>query len=83
MTKLRHRLDDALDDVDAYGAGDKSLDRAALRALTSELHLISQDAEALVSSAEMGTMVIERMHAAHGHLRIIFCSIEVGICSSG
>lgn len=69
ITKLRHRLYDALDDVDAYGAGDKFLDRAALRALTNELHLISQDADALLSSAGMGTMVIERMHAAHANLK--------------
>lgn len=69
ITKLRHRLYDALDKVDAYGAGEQFLDRAALRALTNELHLISQDADSLVSSAEMGTMVTERMHAAHGHLK--------------
>ena len=69
ITKLRHRLYDALDDVDAYGKGDKSLDRAALRALTNELHLISQDADSLVSSTEMGTMVVERMSAAHGQLQ--------------
>ena len=69
ITKLRHRLYDALDDVDAYGAGDRFLDRAALRALTNELHLISQDADALLSSAGMGTMVIECMHKAHGHLK--------------
>lgn len=69
ITKLRHRLYDALDDVDAYGAGEKFLDRAALRTLTNELHLISQDADSLLSSAEMGTMVIERMQSAHGHLK--------------
>ena len=72
ITKLRHRLYDALDNVDAYGKGDKSLDRIALRALTNELHLISQDADSLVSSSEMGTMVVEQMHTAHGHLAIIF-----------
>ncbi|KAL8687381.1 MAG: hypothetical protein Q9218_006427, partial [Villophora microphyllina] len=69
ITKLRHRLYDALDNVDAYGKGDKSLDRVALRALTNELHLISQDADSLVSSTEMGTMVVERMSAAHKRLR--------------
>lgn len=68
ITKLRHRLYDALDNVDAYGKGEKSLDRVALRALTNELHLISQDADSLVSSTEMGTMVVERMSAAHRKL---------------
>ena len=72
ITKLRHRLYDALDNVDAYGKGDKSLDRTALRALTNELHLISQDADSLVSSSEMGTMVVEQMYTAHGHLAVIF-----------
>ncbi|KAL8660882.1 MAG: hypothetical protein Q9202_006114 [Teloschistes flavicans] len=69
ITKLRHRLYDALDNVDAYGRGEKSLDRAALRALTNELHLISQDADSLVSSTEMGTMVVERMSVAHKILK--------------
>lgn len=55
--------------MDAYGNGDKSLDGSALRALTNELHLISQDADSLVSSTEMGTMVVERISAAHNKLK--------------
>lgn len=69
ITKLRFRLYDQLDKVDAYGKGEEIVDRAALKALTNELHLISQDADSLVAGAEMGTMITERMYEAHTTLK--------------
>lgn len=74
ITKLRFRLYDQLDKVDAYGKGEEIVDRAALKALTNELHLISQDADSLVAGAEMGTMITERMYEAHTTLKT---SVEV------
>ena len=47
----------------------KLVDRAALKALTNELRLISQDADSLVAGAEMGTMITERMYEAHRTLK--------------
>ena len=69
ITKLRFRLYDQLDKVDAYGKGEEIVDRAALKALTNELHLISQDADSLVAGAEMGIMITERMYEAHRTLK--------------
>lgn len=69
ITKLRFRLYDQLDKVDAYGKGEEIVDRAALKALTNELHLISQDADSLVAGAEMGMMITERMYEGHATLK--------------
>jgi hypothetical protein len=71
ITKLRFRLYDQLDKVDGYGNGTLALDRADLKALTNELHGVSQDADSLVSSAEMGSMIAKRMYSAHDTLEII------------
>lgn len=74
ITKLRHRLYDQLDVVDddknaKEGKTELALDRNALKGITKNLHMISQDADVLVSSTEMGTMVVERMATAHAYLR--------------
>lgn len=74
ITKLRHRLYDQLDVVDddknaEKGKTELALDRDALRGITKNLHMISQDADVLVSSTEMGTMVVERMATAHAYLK--------------
>lgn len=71
ITKLRFRLYDQLDKVDGYGNGTLALDRAALKALTNDLHGVSQDADGLISSAEMGTMIAEGMHKAHHTLEMM------------
>lgn len=74
ITKLRHRLYDQLDVVDddknaREGKTELALNRDALRGITKNLHMISQDADVLVSSTEMGTMVVERMATAQAYLK--------------
>jgi hypothetical protein len=61
ITNLRYRLYDQLDAVKKY---ENLTDRAKLKELTSELHGISQDADSLLASAEMGIMVADGMHIA-------------------
>ena len=76
VTKLRHRLYDQLDVVDddknaKEGKTELALNRDALRGITKNLHRISQDADVLVSSSEMGNMVVERMTTAHAYLKMM------------
>ena len=73
VASVRYRLCDQLHVVDdeknaKEGTTELALNRDALRGITKNLHKISQDADVLVSSTEMGTMVIERMATAHRYL---------------
>ena len=75
VTTLRLRLYKQLDIIDNdknAKEGKKTelaLDRNALRGVTENPHVISQTADVLVSSTEMGTMVVERMAVAHADLK--------------
>ncbi|KAL9135547.1 MAG: hypothetical protein Q9175_003255 [Cornicularia normoerica] len=75
-TTLRHRLYDQLDVVDddndknaKEGKTELALNRDAFRGMTKNLHMILQDADVLVSSAEMGTLVVKRRAAAPAYLK--------------
>ena len=73
VANVRYRLCDQLHVVgdDKHAKESKTelaLNRDALRGITKNLHKISQDADVLVSSTEMATMVIERMATAHAYL---------------
>ncbi|KAF4450958.1 hypothetical protein F53441_6019 [Fusarium austroafricanum] len=57
ITVLRHQLYDVLDLVDQYSK--TPFDRSNLKDITNRLHGISQNADSLYVSAEMGTMVSE------------------------
>lgn len=68
--KLRHRLYDQSDVVDdeesaRKGKTELTLNRDAFRGMTKNLHMTSQYADVLVSSTDMGTMVLERMATPH------------------
>lgn len=58
ITDLRHRLYDVLDVVGEYSK--EPFDRANLKEMTYKLHGVSQDADSLYASAEMGLMVAEQ-----------------------
>lgn len=70
ITELRHRLYDQLDIVDTYS--ETPFDRSNLKELTNQLHKISQDADSLFVSAEMGTMVIEHVIQARDRALNLF-----------
>ncbi|KAI0893443.1 hypothetical protein F4806DRAFT_475765 [Annulohypoxylon nitens] len=55
ITQLRHKLYDVLDIVGEYSK--EPFDRSSLKDMTEQLHKISQDADSLLVSAEMGSMV--------------------------
>lgn len=57
ITQLRHKLYDVLDIVGEYSK--EPFDRSSLKAMTEQLHQVSQDADSLLVSAEMGVMVAE------------------------
>ncbi|OCL06378.1 hypothetical protein AOQ84DRAFT_390225 [Glonium stellatum] len=63
VTKLRLRLYDQLDIVDAYAK--EPSDRRNLEKLTIELHSISQDTDSLLASADMAEMIAESMLVSH------------------
>lgn len=70
ITNLRYRLYDGLDAVDNQDkSAELAKNRSALKGVTNKLHLVSQDADQLVASTEMATMVAERMFAAHDTLK--------------
>ena len=70
ITELRHRLYDQLDIVDIYS--ETPFDRSNLKELTNQLHKVSQDADSLFVSAEMGTMVIEHVIRARDRALNLF-----------
>lgn len=70
ITELRHRLYDQLDIVDIYS--ETPFDRSNVKELTSQLHKVSQDADSLFASAEMGTMVIEHIIRARDRALNLF-----------
>lgn len=70
ITELRHRLYDQLDIVDIYS--ETPFDRNNLKELTNQLHKVSQDADSLFASAEMGTMVIEHIIRARDRALNLF-----------
>jgi hypothetical protein len=70
ITELRHRLYDQLDIVDIYS--ETPFDRRNLKELTNQLHKVSQDADSLFVSAEMGTMVIEHVIQARDRALNLF-----------
>ncbi|KAK8075319.1 hypothetical protein PG997_009982 [Apiospora hydei] len=55
ITQLRHMLYDVLDTVSEYSK--EPFHRSSLKAMTEQLHKVSQDADSLLASAEMGSMV--------------------------
>lgn len=57
ISKLRYRLYDVLDVVGEYSK--EPFDRKNLKEMTEKLHSVSQDADSLFVSAEMGTMIVE------------------------
>ncbi|KAK6335172.1 hypothetical protein TWF718_010609 [Orbilia javanica] len=63
MTVLRTHLYDQLDEVDAYAK--QPSDRRKLEKLTTELHMVSQDADSLLASSDMAIMVSDRMLESH------------------
>lgn len=70
ITELRHRLYDQLDIVDMYS--EIPFDRSKLKELTNQLHKVSQDADSLFASAEMGTIVIEHVIRARDRALNLF-----------
>jgi hypothetical protein len=69
ITKLRHRLYDQLDMVDAYAKNPS--DRKNLENLTIELHGVSQDTDSLLASADMAEMIATKMAKAHRRFEAI------------
>ncbi|KAK6510483.1 hypothetical protein TWF506_009589 [Arthrobotrys conoides] len=63
MAVLRTHLYDQLDEVDAYAK--EPSDRRKLEKLTTELHVVSRDADSLLASSDMAIMVSDRMLEAH------------------
>lgn len=63
MTALRTHLYDQLDEVDAYAK--KPSDRRKLEKFTTELHMVSQDADSLLASSNTAIMVSDRMLEAY------------------
>ena len=70
ITELRHRLYDQLDIVDIYS--ETPFDRSNLKELTNQLPKVSQDADSLFVSAEMGSMVIEHVIRARDRALNLF-----------
>lgn len=62
VQKLRHHLYDQLDVVNTYE--DNPFDRTSLRNVTTRLHKISQDSEALTASAQMLQMAANSLLGA-------------------
>jgi hypothetical protein len=59
ITNLRYRLYDELDVVGEYAK--EPFARSDLKNMTNRLHMISQDADSLIASTEMGTMASQLM----------------------
>ncbi|KAJ4251827.1 hypothetical protein NW762_011124 [Fusarium torreyae] len=57
ITELRHRLYDVLDVVGEYSK--EPFDRSNLKEMTNKLHKVSQDADSLAVSVEMGLMIAQ------------------------
>ncbi|KAK8072128.1 hypothetical protein PG996_005476 [Apiospora saccharicola] len=57
ITQLRLKLYDVLDTVSEYSK--EPFHRSSLKDMTEQLHKVSQDADSLLVSAEMGSMVAE------------------------
>ncbi|KAI6777399.1 hypothetical protein HG530_001344 [Fusarium avenaceum] len=57
ITELRHRLYDVLDVVGEYSK--EPFDRSNLKEMTDKLHKVSQDADSLAASVEMGLMIAQ------------------------
>lgn len=66
ISGLRYRLYDVLDVVGEYSK--EPFDRKNLKEMTEQLHGVSQDADSLFVSAEMGTMVVEHTHRSRAAL---------------
>ncbi|ETN41511.1 uncharacterized protein HMPREF1541_03447 [Cyphellophora europaea CBS 101466] len=62
VRQLRHHLYDQLDVVNTYA--DRPFDRTSLREVTTRLHKISQDTEALTASAQMLQMTTDTLVSA-------------------
>ncbi|KAF8537354.1 hypothetical protein BDD12DRAFT_911533 [Trichophaea hybrida] len=63
-TDLRYKLYDQLDKVDEYAAA-PSAHRRNLETLTTSLHIISQNADSLIASADMAATIADLMSSAH------------------
>ena len=68
--QLGKRLYDALDIVDA--AADTLYDRGTMKSLTFKLHQLSQDAESLIQSADIGIDLLDGLRLAQE--RFLYCS---------
>lgn len=70
ITPLRHNLYDQLDLVDDYSSKPaQQRGKAELDEITIKLHVVSQDLDSMVASAEMTGMIVRRLVDAHERYR--------------
>lgn len=70
ILSLRHQLYSSLQRVDEYAKGSsRQRGKTELEDLTIQLHVVSQDIDAMTANAEMQSMIIRKLMAGHERYR--------------